>query len=408
MDLLVVSLDSLRLDHAPGAGVDAPRFERVSAGFAFSRRCFSVSSATRPVHMSLVTGLYPFEHGIQGQHHSRARRGAPRLFRALADAGYRVGLFSEAPAIFGGLDLGAPMEALDPAPAAGMAQLRSWMGAAPTSGRCLFVHYWSAHTPYGAADGRALGETVRLLQTGGGALVRARYRRAVTGLFQDKVAPLLEAVDLGRWAVVVFGDHGQSWTQDELYHGRTLRNSVLRVPLWLHAPLTGNRALGGDGLVSLVDLYPTLARLLGLPIAAGTRGRDLLGGSARDQRPPCYLAEIHPVQHAGGAGDPGSTGSGAVCEGAAPERRWCVFDEGYKLLAVEEERGPIRLELVVTWTEEGVSAARFDELAAPYARAYHDLRATSPWADVPLEADPMEGEEERLLRRRLRALGYLE
>ncbi len=30
--------------------------------------------------------------------------------------------------------------------------------------------------------------------------------------------------------MVLCSDHGESWTADEPYHGRSLRNSVLRVP----------------------------------------------------------------------------------------------------------------------------------------------------------------------------------
>ena len=69
MNLLLISVDSLRLDFAPGvsAAVRTPRFS-ATRDFHLCQHCFSVSSATRPVHTSLFTGLYPFEHGIEGQH----------------------------------------------------------------------------------------------------------------------------------------------------------------------------------------------------------------------------------------------------------------------------------------------------------------------------------------------------
>ena len=130
MNLLLVSVDSLRLDHAArasGARVRTPRFDALTRGFAFTESCFSVSSATRPVHATLVTGLYPFEHGVQGQHDQRLRPGTPRLFARLREAGCRVGLFSEAASIFHGLDFGAPVQDLDPQPGAGLARLRAWL-----------------------------------------------------------------------------------------------------------------------------------------------------------------------------------------------------------------------------------------------------------------------------------------
>ena len=61
MNLLLISVDSLRLDFAPGvsAAVRTPRFSDLTRDFRICQHCFSVSSATRPVHTSLFTGLYP-------------------------------------------------------------------------------------------------------------------------------------------------------------------------------------------------------------------------------------------------------------------------------------------------------------------------------------------------------------
>ena len=84
-------------------------------------------------------------------------------------------------------------------------------------------------------------------------------------LFERGIAPLLEQIDLEGWSVVIFGDHGESWTPDELYHGRTLRNPVLRVPLWVHAPAAARPAGPGPGeVVGLIDLHATARGLCGL------------------------------------------------------------------------------------------------------------------------------------------------
>ena len=105
MNLLLISVDSLRLDFAPrgSASVHTPRFSALTHNFHLCQHCFSVSSATRPVHTSLFTGLYPFEHGIEGQHSPAMRQGVADLFALCRRAGYAVGAFSEAPDIFTGL-----------------------------------------------------------------------------------------------------------------------------------------------------------------------------------------------------------------------------------------------------------------------------------------------------------------
>ena len=397
MNLLLVSVDSLRLDHAArasGARVSTPRFEALTRGFAFSDSCFSVSSATRPVHATLVTGLYPFEHGIQGQHDPRPRPGTPRLFDRLRKAGYRVGLFSEAASIFHGIDFGAPVHQLDRGPRAGLARLRGWFAAtAGTGRRCLFVHYWSTHTPYGASDGRAMGETAHLLRSGRSGVVRERYRAAVEELFERGIAPLLEQIDLGAWSILIFGDHGESWAPDELYHGRTLRNSVLRVPLWMNVPGDPRpiRASPGE-VVSLIDLYPTVCGLCGLEETEPGFGRDLTRPSAV---PRYCLAEIRP-----GADDDTPR---RRCGDLPPAVRWCVLDRRYKLLGSEDG-----WEVVDTWSEVPASGEDATALAQTYLGALEEMRGRSRWTRVRPEPMPPGEDEAAPLRRRLRALGYLD
>ncbi len=393
MNLLLVSVDSLRLDHAArasGARVRTPRFDALTRGFAFTESCFSVSSATRPVHATLVTGLYPFEHGVQGQHDQRLRPGTPRLFARLREAGCRVGLFSEAASIFHGLDFGAPVQDLDPQPGAGLARLRAWLAeSAAASRRCLFVHYWSTHTPYGAADGLAMGETLRLLRGGRLEVVRDRYRAAVESLFEGGIAPLLEEIDLGAWSIVIFGDHGESWTPEEPYHGKTLGNSVLRVPLWMHVP-GGCRGIGTAGeVVSLIDLHETVGATCGLEGMEPGFGRDLTRscGEAR-----YCLAEVRP-----GGDDDAAQGP------AHPEAglRWCVLDRRHKLLGGENG-----WELVDTWSELPASGEDVSDLAEPYRRARLEMRRRSRWGASAGPVSDVDGGRE--LRRRLRALGYLD
>ncbi len=393
MNLLLVSVDSLRLDHAArasGARVRTPRFDALTRGFAFTESCFSVSSATRPVHASLVTGLHPFEHGVQDQYDQRLRPGTPRLFARLREAGCRVGLFSEAASIFHGLDFGAPVLDLDLRPGAGLARLRAWLAeSAAASRRCLFVHYWSTHTPYGAADGLAMGETLRLLRGGRLEVVRGRYRAAVESLFEGGIAPLLEEIDLGAWSIVIFGDHGESWTPEEPYHGKTLRNSVLRVPLWMHVPGVG-RGIGGAGeVVSLIDLHETVAAICGLEGTEPGPGRDLTRSSGEARY---CLAEVRP-----GGDDDAAQGP----EHSKAGLRWCVLDRRHKLLGGDEG-----WELFDTWSELPVSGEDVSERAEPYRRARLEMRRRSRWGERAGPVSDVDGSAE--LRRRLRALGYLD
>ena len=367
MNLLLISVDSLRLDFAPGvsATVRTPRFSALTRDFRLCQHCFSVSSATRPVHTSLFTGLYPFEHGIEGQHFPAMRQGVADLFDLCRRAGYAVGAFSEAPDIFTGLSYADYI-----APLPDDEQLAGWLQhREPT---VLFIHYWSVHPPYGAADGLAFGEVGQLLAAGRIDAVQARYRAAIEQLFERRIARLLAALDLSAWAVFIISDHGQSWRADEPYHGQTLCNDVLRVPLYYRLP---SKESAGHGLISLVDLFPTFLSLLGLDNSYRGFARDIRSPLA----PEYYLAEI----------DPGST--------AQQGRQWSLFNADAKFICDE---GMQRETLVETFSERPLAALD----TRPYHQAYAALRAASSYVRKSFASSA----DRALLDQRLRKLGYLE
>ena len=394
MNLLVISADSLRLDFVSRTNprIRTPRFDRRTRSFGFFERCFSVSSATRPVHTSLFTGLYPFEHGIAGQRSSAMRTGIPHLFDLFEARGYAAAGFSEAREVFEGLAYASSISSLEPDPERGRRQIRSFLER--PGPRFLFLHYWSTHTPYGAPDQRASGQVGRLLAAGRIRAVQEQYARAVEKLFEEKIEPILEWIDLEAWCVFLFGDHGESWTPDEPYHGRSLRNSVLRVPFFFHIPRTGNPAPERP-LLSLIDLFPTLAALFGLPVEYQGFGRDI----RKPERAEWHLAEVDPIQ---GMDDLGrEIRETFLLPGRAePGFQWAIFDAEEKF-TFDEKEGRGRLER--TLEEEPLPHDR--ETEKRFRKIYEGMKARSRYASLPLPG--ADGEEAKLLEQRLRDLGYL-
>ena len=368
MNLLLISVDSLRLDFSPGvsATVRTPRFSALTSDFRICQHCFSVSSATRPVHTSLFTGLYPFEHGIEGQHSPAMRQGVADLFDLCRRTGYAVGAFSEAPDIFTGLSYAnyiAPLPADE--------QLDGWLQRREPT--VLFIHYWSVHPPYGAADGLAFGEVGQLLADGRIDLVQTRYRAAIEQLFERRIARLLTNLDLSAWAVFIISDHGQSWRTDEPYHGQTLCNDVLRVPLYYRLP---SEEPVERNLISLLDLFPTFLSLLQLEYSYDGFARDIRIASSPNQH---YLAEI----------DPGPD--------AQHGRQWSLFDTSAKFTCDQSTQ---RETLVETFSERPLAVLD----THPYHQAYSALRAASSY----VQAEFAPATDRSLLQQRLRALGYLD
>lgn len=116
------------------------------------------------------------------------------------------------------------------------------------------------------------------------AVLRAWYR-ACAKYLDDRLGELLEWLNRTGAAedtvVVATADHGEFFGEHgALYHGNFLHDEVLHVPLTVAGPGVPAGETRSD-LVSLVDLFPTLASLAGLSVPE-TEGNDLFDGGERD------------------------------------------------------------------------------------------------------------------------------
>src|SRR4030095_9960077 len=101
--------------------------------------------------------------------------------------------------------------------------------------------------------------------------LRGRYRREVAA-WDTALGALLDRLTnaglLDRTVVVVTADHGEEFQEHgRLTHGSHLYEETVRVPLVLRGPgvAPGRR----EELAQGIDVFPTLARLLGVPPPPG-------------------------------------------------------------------------------------------------------------------------------------------
>jgi arylsulfatase A-like enzyme len=99
-------------------------------------------------------------------------------------------------------------------------------------------------------------------------------------VWDNELARLLDDLEAAgvaeRTVVVVTADHGEGFLEHgRLKHGTSLYDELIRVPLVLHGPgvPAGRLALQGEA----IDVFPTVARILGLAPSEGLPGQDLLG-----------------------------------------------------------------------------------------------------------------------------------
>jgi len=103
-NVLVIVMDTLRADHVSAYGYarpTSPNFDRLAQQGVLFENAVSPTSWSLPSHVSLLTGRYQFEHGIENVRPapwlgwgSKGLGGFPTLGEVLEQQGYRTGAFS--------------------------------------------------------------------------------------------------------------------------------------------------------------------------------------------------------------------------------------------------------------------------------------------------------------------------
>lgn len=304
-NVLLVTLDTTRADALGAWGeavADTPRLDALAAeGVRFARAATS-APLTLPAHTSLMTGRYPFEHGVRDNAGYYLADGETTLAEALAERGYATFAVVGAFVLHGswGLDQGFAGydDRIDLPDRASGAVLRAQRDGAEVVERALamldaeprrpffaWVHFYDPHTPYRPPEpfaSRYPGEPYH---------AEVAYLDSLVGRLFDGLA------ERGLWEttwVVVVGDHGEGLGEHrEPDHGIFLYQPTLHVPLIVRAPGGGRRGVV-ERLVRDIDVMPTVLDLVGTAPPAGVRGeslRPLLEGRDDDGEPREHYAE---------------------------------------------------------------------------------------------------------------------
>ena len=295
-NVVLLVLDTLRADRLGSYGHTRPTSPNLDALAARSFRfetAISQSSWTRPSHRSMFTGLYPLSQGGLS---------SPPIAEVLWRNGFRT------QAITGGAQLryrfgfsrGFESHAIDKW-VRGVERVVDTFESDRHRRHFVFLHSYEIHDPYvhtelaaGMDPGRVGARfTRRGLARLDGKPTDAE-RRYIEALYDSgiryadaQVGRLFGELErrglLERTLLIVTSDHGEEfWEHGHWGHGRTMYDEQSRVPLILHVPEAMRAALGlGEGArtirqqVRLVDLYPTLLDLLGIPLTHTVHGRSL-------------------------------------------------------------------------------------------------------------------------------------
>jgi arylsulfatase A-like enzyme len=321
LNLMIIAIDTLRPDHLGCYGYErntSPNIDGLAAEGVLFEDAVSQSPWTLPSFATILTSLYPTQHGAgflepgAGAYGKRMRTVFPPLAMLLLKQGYTTGAIINAPALAAEFGVDRGFEFYDTTPrwdrriADGTtADALKWIDLNKDVPFFAFVHYFDPHldytppAPYDTLfdpgyEGR-LGkgferetyirlerELAREDDPAAAAdwnHIRALYDGEIA--FTDAaVGDLLKGLDerglRDNTLIVFLSDHGEEFFEHKGFeHGHTLFDELIKVPLILSLPgrLPENVTVGEQ--VRLLDVMPTILDIMGISAATHLEGVSL-------------------------------------------------------------------------------------------------------------------------------------
>lgn len=327
--VLVLLVDTLRADRLGSYGATpspSPTFDRLAEGGLLFEEVVAQSAWTMPSVASIFTGLHPSSHGMGGMPESGAKSGSTTETTEGSDPSYlsdglqtlaaqaqaagitTIGVSSN-PLISRGTNLARGFETFVEFGFDG-----GWRRAEEINGIFLewlrengryrflgYLHHMDVHDPYEPPDGYRpaapegirrriargdIGRIAKKIGAGEDARLTAReldYLRqlydAQIRYWDEQLARLLEALSaagvLETTVVIVTSDHGEEFLEHgRLKHAVHLYDELVKVPLVMSGPAVGRGRVFKQA--QGIDLFPTIAGLLGVDVPPGLPGQNLL------------------------------------------------------------------------------------------------------------------------------------
>ncbi len=313
-NVLLITIDTLRADmmSIDGGRASTPNLDRLAREGVRFTFAHAHAVVTLPSHASILTGRYPFEHGVRDNAGFRLADSVETLAEAARAKGFSTGAFVGAFPVdrqfglaqgfdvyddLGGREVAAADFSFTERPARDVvAAARAWIGQQQKPW-LAWVHVFDPHAPYAPPppyDTQYAG----------------RPYAGEIAYTDDALGPLLEMARSSSrpTTVIVTGDHGEGLGEHgEPTHGVFAYESTLRVPLIVAqvggpggrgAGEPGGRAVGESGgrgarsdvSVRHIDIVPTIVDLTGISFANPLPGRTLLAAIDGESEPrPMYF-----------------------------------------------------------------------------------------------------------------------
>lgn len=291
---LLLTLDTTRTDavsayDTSGSGPEiTPVLDRLASEGVIFDAAFTVAPLTLPSHASMLTGLVPLRHTVRDNDFWPVPSSATTLAEIASEAGFETAAFIAAAVLNAPFGLAQGFGTYDVPPnvpqnqgqhyversAAAVvdAALRWFEGRDPERPFFVWCHFYDPHAPYAPRSPE----------------MRKRFPRspyhAEVAEMDRQIGRLLDYLAdeglKGSTAVLAVSDHGESFGEhDETGHGANVYQTTIGIPFILRLPDSIEGVAPGtrrSDVVSVVDVLPTLADVLGLRAPAGIDGVSLL------------------------------------------------------------------------------------------------------------------------------------
>ena len=313
-NVILITMDTTRADRLGCYGfpnIKTPTIDLFARRGVRFERCFSTTPLTLPAHTSIMTGTVPPFHGVRDNGGFIVPSGIETLAKVFKARGYATGAFVAAYVLDSkwGLNLGFDTyydkfdlsrfetislgEVQRPANEV-IDQVLPWLEKNKGGKSFTWVHLYDPHTPYEPPppydklypDHPYAGEI------------------AFTDSQIGRLWAFLEGSGLtDNLFLVLAGDHGESLGEHgEGAHGFFVYQAALHVPLIFVTPFPKLQGVVSPGVVSLVDIMPTLCEMMGAPIPPQVQGKSLVPAFFDPRRTPedyAYSETYYPRYHYG-------------------------------------------------------------------------------------------------------------
>ncbi len=290
--VILISIDTLRADHLPAygySGLATPAIDSLRRDGILYRNAYAHVPMTLPSHVSILTGLLPYENGVRNNAGYRFDPAShDSLPMMLKRAGYTTGAAVSAFVLRGDTGLRSIFDFYDDDVASSVSGgigdvsgpgsitdgiAEQWM-ATHSKRPFFFLHLFEPHWPYEAPE---------------------PFRSSIANPYDAEIAAAdsvvghflerLKSLGIYDRAIIIFlSDHGEGLgDHGEGEHGVFLYREAIHVPLIVKLPRSEERGGIHDEPVELIDIMPTIAALVGAK-PTGTLPGSSLFDLPRDPR----------------------------------------------------------------------------------------------------------------------------